>query len=252
MIDLGLFAEVRTFKTAMQGDIEKSYTPEIGLLKVGYSEFVLSPDDKTLVVCDLNDSGVKLYDITTGKEVAALATALGPRSIAVSRDGAVAVVGHQFGSNKIAVIDLPGKKVLKVHNIAENLDDAALEITHDKKFAVAVTSNGVIFVDIETGKITSSLPMYSDGIGLSYDGKYVFSSAKNAKVIDASTQKVVATIVGDPVSDLAMSPVEHRAVALNNVFGEGVCFYKLGGAAALEACVAPGNDPESDAPRTFR
>ncbi len=116
--------------------------------------------------------------------------------------------------------------------------------------AVAAISNSAIFVNLETGATTSTVYTGSVGdIEFSHDGQYAFVSNFNAAVIDVATQTLLKTMPYAACVDAAASPVELRAVAINNRFGESIHCYGIDGASAeFEGAAVSGEPAEGDAP----
>jgi YVTN family beta-propeller protein len=253
VIDLDALAEAASFPTTGQGVIGFFLTPESGISGAIFTQFALAPDDTTLVLPDGAGSRVMLYDRLSGAELAALAVDGSPTAVDVSGDGTVAVVSHQAGVRRITEIDLVGQTVADVWTTPDNLTEQVIRITPDKTHAIAAISNNVIFVNLDTGVTTSTLFTGVVGdIEISFDGQYAFVPNFNARVIDLASQSIVKTITFAPCADAAASPVQLRAVALNNRFREDVHLYDINGAAGFfEGRALSGEPPEGDATRTL-
>jgi YVTN family beta-propeller protein len=251
VIDLSTLTETRVIPTTGQGVIGFFFTPEPGISGNIFSQFALSPDDTTLVLPDRINGRVMLYDRVSGAEEAALAVDASPTAVDVSADGTLAVVSHQSGVQRISEIDLVNQVVGDVWTTADNLTEQVIRITPDQTHAIAAISNNVIFVNLATGATTATLSTGVVGdIELSFDGQYAFVSNFNARVIDLTSQTIVRTITFAACADAAASPVELRAVALNNRFREDIHVYNINGAAGFfEGFALSGEPPEGDATR---
>ncbi len=247
VISLSTLSEVRSFASGPQGTPTLFFAPYV----VGhtFTPFSVSSDNATVVLPDRYSSRVLLYDLNTGMEWA-LATAEFPGSVDISSDGTTAIVGHLFSSQTITVVDLVSRTVTASLTIDRELDWVAnaIRLTPDKNFAIAAAWNEVIFVDLSSGMTTGALGGSAGDIETSYDGQYAFASGFNSLVIDIDSQTLVASLPLAHSRNAAISPVEHRAVALNNWFGEDVHFYNTDGAAGfVEGREFSGVAPEGDA-----
>ena len=254
VIDLGSLAEVGVIPTSPQGVIGFFFTGESGIFGNLFTQFALSPDDSTIVLPDRGNASVRLYDLGTGLQTANLPTAVGPMAVDVSADGTLAVVSHEQGVKTITVIDLVTQSVAVSHSTSANdLMNQVIRITPDNAYAIAASLNVVIFVDLVTGAITSTVSTGTVGdIALSFDGQYAFVSNFNSSVIDLASQSKVATLSIAPTAECAASPVEQRVVGLNNRFREDVHHYQTNGAASVFlGRVSSGEPYEGDAPRTL-
>lgn len=254
IISLSTLNEVRSFASAPQGVVGFSVTwsPSLGLTsyKDDYSQFVVSADNSTIVLPDSANSRVVLYDLNTGSELASLVTVSPPAAVDVSPDGAIAVVSHGGSAQKISVIDLVTRTVSTSFDTPVELFGRLLRITPDKSHVITAALNDVIFVDLTTGLTTATLHTYAPGdIEISFDGQYAFVSNYYSSVIDIASQTIVATLVLNSSAEAAVSPVDYRAVALNNRLREDVHFYSIAGAAGhVEGWVPSGELPEGDSP----
>ncbi|MHC4414563.1 MAG: beta-propeller fold lactonase family protein [Planctomycetota bacterium] len=253
VIDLDTLTETLSFPTTGQGVIGFFFTPESGINGNIFSQFALSPDDTTIVLPDGAGDRVMLYDRNSGAELADLATDPGPRAVDVSADGAMAVVSHEGATRRITEVDLVNQIVADVWTTGDNLTGQIIRVTPDKSHAIAAISNNVIFVNLDTGVTTATLFTGVVGdIEISFDGQFAFVSNFNARVIDIGTRTIVRTISFAPCAESATSPVERRAVALNNRFREDIHLYDINGAGGFfEGRALTGEPPEGDATRTL-
>ena len=253
VIDLTTLSEVLSFPSSPQGVFGWFSTPESGIFGNIFAQFALSPDDTTIVLPDRGNARVVLYDRITGSELASLSTAEAPTAVDVSTDGTVAVISHESSAKTITEIDLITRTVSGSFSTANNLTNQIIRITPDKSHAIAAISNNVIFVNLTSGATTATLYTGSVGdIEISFDGQYAFVSNYNARVIDIASQTIVRTMTFAACVDSAASPVEQRAVALNNRFRENIHLYNINGTSGFFEGWAPsGEPPEGDATRTL-
>ena len=83
---------------------------------------------------------------------------------------------------------------------------------------VAAISNNVIFVNIASNTVTSTL--YTGTVGdieLSHDSLYYFVSNYNSRIISIATQSIVKTMTLAACADSVTSPVTPSAVGLNTL-----------------------------------
>jgi DNA-binding beta-propeller fold protein YncE len=224
------------------------WTPETGGFGNIFTQFALTPDGGTIVLPDRGDDKVRLYDRSTGAELKVLSTASGPTGVDISLDGTTAVISHGGNPGTVTEIDLVSQTVTGSFPISEWMVGEVIRITPDKTHAMAAISNNVIFVNLTTGSVATTI--YTGTVGaieISHDQQYAFVSNYNARVIDIASQSLVKTITFAACAESATSPVENRAVALNNRFRENVHFYDINGASGfLEGYNLSGEPEEGD------
>jgi hypothetical protein len=144
----------------------------------------LLPDGKTLLVGSSYNHWWYYIDGATGKILAKVDTPDAPvaHNLSVSPDGQLAILGSMSspkdGKAGIAVLDVPGKKVLRYMTFSEMV--RPLTINHDASL-VYVNVNGLIgfeIGDVKTGKMLKRVELpggewkgkgYSHGIGMTPD-----------------------------------------------------------------------------------
>ncbi len=249
VIDLHTHYEIRSFPSGPQGLFGFFFSSEGGISGGLYTQFALTPDGGTIVLPDISNNRVRLYDPATGVQTADLPTAEQPTALDISLDGTRAVVSHEGAAKAITEVDLITRTIVGTSSVSEYLSGQVIRITPDKTHAIAAISNNVIFVKLSTGATTATLSTGSVGdIEISYDGLYAFISNYNSSVIKISGQSIVKTLSLAPCVDAVTSPVEHRAVALNNRFREDIHFYDISGSAGfVEGFASSGEPAEGDA-----
>jgi len=254
IIDLGTRSETLSFPTAPQGVFGSFFTPESGIFGDITTQFALTPDGARIVLPDRGGSRVVIYAVATGALVADLPTAAAPTSVDVSADGSLAVVGHEFGTNRLSTIDLLAVPPVVTHSFTTgDLQNQVIRVTPDKSHALGVLSNEVVFVNLSTGATTATLFTGIVGdIELSFDGQYAFATNQSSAIISLASQTIVKTLPLAPTAECAASPVAHRVVGLNNRFREDCHLYDSNGAAGAVLGLASSGEPdEGDAPRTL-
>lgn len=132
----------------------------------------------TLVVTNKTPATATIIDVATGNTLATLPTGQGPHEVAISRDGATAVVtdyGSQTGGSTLTVIDVPGKRVARTislgvyrrpHGIVFLPGDSIVAVTSE-------TNKHLLMVRIATGEIVKAIPTEQNGshmVGVTRDG----------------------------------------------------------------------------------
>jgi YVTN family beta-propeller protein len=251
IVDLSAQSEVLTFDSTPQGAIGWFITPEPSIWGNIFTQFALSPDGTKIVLPDRGNAQVAIYDRATGAELALLPTPTGPTAVDISSDSTLAVVSHETSPGMLTTIDLTTLSVVNSFSTSDALQSQIVRLTPDKTHALAAISNNTIFTNLTTGARTATL--YTGVVGdieLSFDGQYAFVSNYNSRVIDIASRSLVKTMTFAACAEAATSPVEYRAVALNNRFRENIHLYNInGGAGFFEGFALSGPLPEGDAPR---
>ena len=132
----------------------------------------------TLIVTNKTPATATLIDVASGRTVATLPTGQGPHEVAISHDGATAVVtdyGSQTGGNTLTVIDVPGKRVARTialgvyrrpHGIVFMPGDSLVTVTSE-------TNRFLLMIRIATGEIVKAIPTEQNGshmVGVTRDG----------------------------------------------------------------------------------
>lgn len=253
VIDLNALMETRTFATTPQGAIGFFFGPEPGIFGNLFTDFDLSPDGTQLVLADGAGAKVTVYDVASGAVLASLPVAAGPDALDISPDSQLAVVEHGGNNKRISTIDLMALTVTHSFVMPDNLTTLRIRVTPDKSHAIVGISNAVQFVNLTTGAVTATISTGTVGdIQISFDGAYAVVANFNTRVIDIASQSQVASLSIAPTADMATSPVELKAVGLNNRFREDVHFYSIdGGSSSFLSRALSGEPDEGDAPRTL-
>lgn len=131
----------------------------------------------TLLVANKSDATVDLVDLASGESRATLPTGQGPHEIAVSPDGATAVVSN-YGTrgaagSSLTVVDVPRAEVVATVDLGEHqrphgmawLSDRELAVTTEgsRHLLVVVPREGKIVKAVETGQEVSHMVAVTPG-----------------------------------------------------------------------------------------
>ncbi len=250
VIDLDTLSEVRSFPGGSQGVVGGFFNSTFPIFGNLFTSFAIAPDNRTIVLPESANpnSTIRLFDLTTGAEVAALGgLPTGARGVDISDDGTLAAVTHIGNGDQITIVDLTTRTV--AGTIAADVDEF-IRIYPDNSHVITHKLNDTLIFELATGAET--FRQQSGGVGdieLSFDGAIAFIANFNSRLLDLASQAFVRTISFAPTADSATSPVDHHAVGLNNRFGENAHLYDIDGAnGSLLAGLPSGPPPEGDAP----
>lgn len=116
---------------------------------------------ETLLVANKSEATVSLIDLPGGEVVATLPTGTGPHEIAVSPDGATAVVadygGREPGST-LTVLDVPRARVLRTIDLGEHRRPHGIVFVDGSRVAVTVeAAKALVVVDVASGEIVCAV-----------------------------------------------------------------------------------------------
>jgi WD40 repeat protein len=174
-----------------------------------------SPDGKILASGG-HDSTIKLWDVSTGKEITTLKGHKYPvYSVSFSPDGKTLASGSV--AHTIKLWDVATRKeitTLKGHTDTDSDNVLSVSFSPDgKTLAYSGIANTIKLWDIATGKEITTLKGHSDqvdSVSFSPDGKTLAYSgiANTIKLWDITTSKEITTLKGhnDTVSSVSFSP----------------------------------------------
>jgi YVTN family beta-propeller protein len=115
----------------------------------------------TLLVANKSDATVSLVALPGGEVVATLPTGAGPHEIAVSPDGATAVVadygGREAGST-LTVVDVPRARVLRTIDLGDYRRPHGLLFVDEARVAVTVeAAKALLVVDVAKGEVVRAV-----------------------------------------------------------------------------------------------
>ena len=121
------------------------------------------PMTGTLIVLNKAEATASFINLATAEEIAKIPTGDGPHEVAVSPDGATAVVanygGQQAPGNSLTVIDIASKSITKTIDLGEFRRPHGILFLADGR-RVVVTAEGskaLLVVDIELAEVVGSL-----------------------------------------------------------------------------------------------
>lgn len=122
----------------------------------------------TIVVTNKAAATASIIDVATGATLATLPTQQGPHEVALSSDGATAVVtdyGGQTPGSTLTVIDVPGTAVTRTIDLGEHRRPHGIAyMPGDSLVAVTSEASGhVVLVHVATGAIRKAIPTTHQG-----------------------------------------------------------------------------------------
>lgn len=179
----------------------------------------------TLIVLNKAEASASLIDLATGEEIARIETGTGPHEVAVSLDGKTAVVANYAAGNSMSVIDLPGKRVLKVIDLGNEYRPHGILFLADGRHVVATAEaqQQLIVVDIKTGKVVKSIDTeakISHMVALSTEKSLAFVTnigSGTVTVVDLKGDKKIKSIAtGKGAEGIGISPDGKEVWVSNN------------------------------------
>ena len=177
-----------------------------------------STSAQTLIVANKSDDTVDLIDLSSGESRATLATGHAPHEIAVSPDGATAVVTNygdrETPGHTLTVVDVTASQVLRTIDLGKH------ERPHGIRFVgpdrVVVTTEGsahLLSVDIAEGIVLQAIPTaqeVSHMVATAADGQRAFVAnigSGTVTVVDlASGEKITDLATGEGAEGIALHP----------------------------------------------
>lgn len=173
---------------------------------------------QTLLVANKTDNTVDLIDVASGKSRATLPTGDGPHEIAVSPDGATAVVSN-YGrrdapGSSLTVIDLASDRVAGTVDLGRHtrphglawLDESRLAVTTEgsRHLLVVDPARAAVLAEIETAQEVSHM------VAVTPDGSRAFVAnigSGTVTVIDLeAARKITDIVTGEGAEGIAVSP----------------------------------------------
>ncbi len=254
VIDLGLLQVVQEIPGVPIVLYSASFTPENGNGTFLFSEFRVTPNGRTIIFPDRFGDVIYFIDVATGTFTDTIPVTNLPNAIELTPSGSLAVVAcHVSGNGEIVVMDVPSATVLQTIPVGDNISSKHIAVTPDGSTVLVGVTNALAIVNVDSSRVDATLPVGAIfDVAITLDGVYGFVANYNARVIDIAGRSIAATISGQAVNTTTLSPIERKAVALNNLFGEQVVLYNIDGSSGyMIAAVPAGEEPEGDAPRTI-
>lgn len=186
--------------------------------KIGFNHGVrphcplIGPKDGLLYVTTELDKTITIIDPKTLKVLGALPTGQEQSHMMVlSHDGKRAYTAN-VGPGTVSVIDVAGRKVLKVIKISDNTQ--RISMTPDDKwvFTADQTKAQMVAIDTTKNEVAKWIPMEGSGYGstVTPDGKWLLVALPDQNkvaVIDVKTMQVARSVaVGDYPQEVLVTP----------------------------------------------
>lgn len=247
VIDLATRTELRRFPGAGFSS-STSITFESGVTTFKFSSFECV-DSNTIIHPDYGNSTVDFFDLTTGAESSFATSAANPIGVALTPDGATAVVTHFFLPT-LTVVDTAARSLAPIATGINLWDDVTVK--PDGSLAVAKVQNGCVVVNLTTGAISPVLSTsHPNGLLTTADGTHALAVGFKGSLISYATQTVVKDL-NNVVSAYvgAVSPAGPRAALVSQHNGEDLLVATTNGSGGiLEGMVPTGAPPEADKTR---
>lgn len=249
VIDIATGVELRRIAGAtFVGSVSVNFEP--GAIVATCSEFEV-PNNDTVIMPDFFNDRIQFFDIDTGA-VTSVACSDQPRGIAVTPDGAKAVISHTSTSARlISVVDIASKTITKTINIGVDVWGPVAVNAGGTKAVVAI-QNAARVVNLVTNAVSPNLNTLSvNDLVNTFDGEYALVVGFSGALISYTSESIVKqlnNIVSTSIG--AASPVEHRAIEIAQTFGEDMLVLNTNGASGfVEEHALSGPAPEGDKTR---
>lgn len=184
-----------------------------------------------LLVANQQSANASIVDLATG-EVVTIPVGAGPHEAVISPDGrwgVVTVYGTQVPGNRLAVIDMRQRAVVRMVDLGEYRRPHDIVFLPGSSTRVAVTSEAsrnVIVADIESGRVVTNVATHAPGshsLALANDGRTLFTAnvpAGSVSQLDLGTRQLVRHIpVGPQAEGIAITPDGREVWAGSNQAG---------------------------------
>ncbi|QDU68114.1 YncE family protein [Engelhardtia mirabilis] len=206
-----------------------SFAPEPGAISLGLDQLRLAGN--TAIHPDYYADEIEVVDVTTGA-VTTLAASDGPRGIAVTPDGALAVITNTGTSQSITLLDVASATIVKDIAIGQSVREPVAVEPTGAKAAVAV-QNAVVMVDLATNAVGANLNTASvNQLLTTADGQYVLGVGFFGSLLEYATSSKIKDLNNQVSAAFgAVSPTSSTAVMVATTFGEDRLVVDTAGAA---------------------
>jgi DNA-binding beta-propeller fold protein YncE len=188
--------------------------------------------DGQLIVLNKSGASASILDLENGSELARIEVGVGPHEVAVSPDGALAVVanyGDRNPGNTLSVIDLTEREVIRTIDLGENRrPHGILYIDETNVLVTTEDSRQLLKVNVETGEIVAAMETggaVGHMVAVSQDGSRAFVPhmySDNVAVLDLESGERIALIpLGEQPEGIDSRP-GHPEIWITNRAGNTV------------------------------
>lgn len=171
---------VRIWDAGSGKELEK-FQAEMSIGRSETNDLQFTPGGKTLIA--VNNHGIKVWEVSSGKNLFLLDEPSNLTSVAVSADGKLFAVGR--ADSTIQIYDVgTGKLISQVAGHEATINQVAFS-PDGKLLASASSDRTVRFFDVRSGLDTQNLKAHSNmawSVAFSPDGKFIASSGTDFKV----------------------------------------------------------------------
>jgi len=203
-------------------------TALVGLLAGGDAAANRSAQTGTLVVLNKAEASASLIDLASGKVAATVKTGQGPHEVAISKDGARAVVTNYGGQgapgSSLTVIDLRAGRALRTIDLGTYRRPHGIQFAPDGRdlLVTAEQNRALLVLDGESGRVRRSITTgqeVSHMVSVAPDGRRAYVAnigSGSMTVVDLAGGKVVAQVAtGAGAEGVAVAP-DGRSVWVTN------------------------------------
>ena len=156
----------------------------------------------SLVVVNKRADSVTFIDLDKRKAVTEVATGKGPHEVAVTKDGALAVVTDYVGGNSLSIYEVATAKKVREISLAEYPRPHGVLFMEDQK-RVAVSAEGadaVVIADVVKGEITQTIATEQKGshmVALPSSSQRIYTTNMGSNTVselDVETSRVLRQI----------------------------------------------------------
>lgn len=193
-----------------------SQAPRTPAIESSADSFRIRPG--IVLVANQQSADVSIIDLASGA-MERVTVGTGPHETAISADGrwgVATVYGAQVPGNKLAIIDLASKTVVRTIDLGEYTRPHDAEFIPGAPTKVLVTSEAtqrILRVDIATGTIEATIPTSAQGshmLGITDDAKHAFTAnmrSGSISELDLATGKFVRQVAIAPLTEgIAVTP----------------------------------------------
>ncbi|MFT4628188.1 MAG: YVTN family beta-propeller protein, partial [Myxococcota bacterium] len=260
VVDLVSLTEIATFRAMDLGPVRS--TPRE---RARYPKMDLGPDDRTLAIP--GQHGVGVFDVTTGSILAemtvpswqdTMAVAIGPSSRHVAF-----LLRDTLYSGIPGVIDLATGTTQATcfyyFYCPVEVSPESLAVSADAEIGIVASADGeLVFFDLETAETLANVACAGNNIGMSPDGRTLFTSgpsyalgASGMSVVDVTRMECLATLEGVTRADqISVHPSGRRIASLSWLEAERSEWFEYTPLGLVQVASVPtGAPPEGDGPR---